>query len=349
MKRELFSFLLMLVMILPTGYYIAGRQVYDAVAATNTDCWGNFDQNTPESFAPLRHEIAITNATDTENITTDIMENISQYWWPGHQSTFIEVPDEDLSLSAWYYVSNASAPWVIFVHGIRGCKAGGSILLPAGMLINSGFNVMTFDMRDHGQSSIEDNRVSAGQKEWRDVIAVHDWLIENEGAKVGQIGLFGTSMGAGAAAITFSLEPRIQSVWLDSGFSDMGLIIEEELAYQGLPAFLSGAGIFAGKIATGEDLVQHSPLLAASEIGDRHMYVVHGKQDPRVMVHHGEKMCELAKENAIEGNVECWIKDSIIRYDVGEGLESDQHVSLMLSDTDEYESRLISFFESSLY
>ena len=208
---------------------------------------------------------------------------------------------------------------------------------------------MTFDLRDHGQSSIEDDRVSAGQKEWRDVVAVHDWLIENEGAEVGRIGLFGTSMGAGTAAITFSLEERIQSVWLDSGFSDMGLIIEEELAYQGLPTFLSGAGVFAGKIATGEDLVQYSPLTAASDIGLRHMYVVHGNQDPRVKVHHGERMCELAKINAIEGNVECWITDSVIRYDVGEGMEADQHVSLMLSDTDEYESRLISFFNSSLY
>ena len=349
MKRELFPFLLMLVMIMPTGYYLAGKQVYDSVAATNTDCWGNFDQNTPEMFSPLRHKVPLVNATNTENITADIMENISQYWWPGHQSAFIEVPNEDLSLSAWYYVSNSSAPWVIFVHGIRGCKAGGSILLPAGMLINSGFNVMTFDLRDHGQSSIEDDRVSAGQKEWRDVVAVHDWLIENEGAEVGRIGLFGTSMGAGTAAITFSLEERIQSVWLDSGFSDMGLIIEEELAYQGLPTFLSGAGVFAGKIATGEDLVQYSPLTAASDIGLRHMYVVHGNQDPRVKVHHGERMCELAQTNAIEGNAECWIIDSTIRYDVGEGMEADQHVSLMLSDTDEYESRLISFFNSSLY
>ena len=49
LKRELFPFLLMLFVLLPTGYYFAGSMVYNEVAKTNTDCWGNFDQNTPIS------------------------------------------------------------------------------------------------------------------------------------------------------------------------------------------------------------------------------------------------------------------------------------------------------------
>ena len=42
----------------------------------------------------------------------------------------------------------------------------GNILMPAGMLANAGFNVVVFDLRDHGESSIEDDSVSAGQDEW---------------------------------------------------------------------------------------------------------------------------------------------------------------------------------------
>ena len=56
LTREFFPFLLMLIVLLPTGYFLAGSIVYNDVASTNTDCWGNFDQNTPEQFPPLRNE-----------------------------------------------------------------------------------------------------------------------------------------------------------------------------------------------------------------------------------------------------------------------------------------------------
>jgi dipeptidyl aminopeptidase/acylaminoacyl peptidase len=338
----------MIILIMPYGYYFAGKQVYDTVAHTNTDCWGNFDQNTPEQFAPLRNEVPLNESTNSENITSNIMEGLSEYWWPGYENATIEVEDEDLFLSAWYLRQNDSMPWVIFVHGIRGCKSGGELMISSGMLANAGFNVISFDLRDHGESSIDDNRVSGGQDEWKDVVAVFDWLIDEQDAKPDQIGLFGTSMGAGTVAIAFSLDDRMQSVWLDSGYSDMGKIVVEELEFQGLPTFLGPAGIFAGKISAGQNLVEYYPLEAASEIGDRHMYVVHGNQDKRVRLHHGEEMCEIALEKGKEGNVECWFEDSVIRYDVGKGMDSDEHVSLMLTHTEDYDNRLVEFFTRSL-
>ena len=347
-KKELLPFFLMLILIMPYGYYFAGKQVYDTVAHTNTDCWGNFDQNTPEQFAPLRNEVPLNESTNSENITSNIMEGLSEYWWPGYENATIEVEDEDLFLSAWYLRQNDSMPWVIFVHGIRGCKSGGELMISSGMLANAGFNVISFDLRDHGESSIDDNRVSGGQDEWKDVVAVFDWLIDEQDAEPDEIGLFGTSMGAGTVAIAFSLDDRMQSVWLDSGYSDMGKIVVEELEFQGLPTFLGPAGIFAGKISAGQNLVEYYPVEAASEIGDRHMYVVHGNQDKRVRLHHGEEMCEIALENGKEGNVECWFEDSVIRYDVGKGMDSDEHVSLMLTHTEDYDNRLVEFFTRSL-
>ena len=107
-------------------------------------------------------------------------------------------------------------------------------------------------------------------------------------------------------------------------------------------------GIFAGKIIAGQNLIEHFPIDAATEIGDRHMYVVHGNQDQRVRVHHGEQMCDEALENGNESNISCWFKDSIIRYDVGEGMENDAHQTIMLTDTDEYETRIVDFFTQSL-
>ena len=78
------------------------------------------------------------------------------------------------------------------------------------------------------------------------------------------------------------------------------------------------------------------------------MYVVHGNQDKRVRVHHGEKMCDEALEHGDEDKVECWFKDSVVRFDVGRGMESDEHHTMMFTDTDEYETRLVGFFTKSL-
>ena len=357
-KREIFPFLLMLFGLLPTGYYLAGSIVYNGVAFTNTDCWGNFDQNTPEQFAPLRNEVPLNESENSENISSNIMTGLSQYWWPSFQHATIEVEGEDIYLSAWYYNQSETAPWIIFTHGIRGCKSGGQLLIPSGMLLNAGFNVIVFDLRDHGESSIDDNRVSGGQDEWKDVVAVFDWLIEEKKASPDKIGLFGTSMGAGTTAIAFSMDVRMQAIWLDSGYADMGDIVVEELEFQGYPTFLGPAGIFAGKTwlpywitsekGTGQNLVEYYPLDAASEIGDRHMYVAHGNQDKRVRLHHGEEMCEVALDHGLEENIDCWFEDSVIRFDVGEGMDSDEHVTLVLTHTDEYEMRLVEFFTESL-
>ncbi len=347
-KNELLPFILMIFVLMPVGYYFAGSIVYNGVAYTNTDCWGNFDQNTPTQFAPLRGEVPLNESENSENISSEIMTGLSDYWWDGYENATIENEDEDIFLSAWFLKQNESMPWIIFVHGIRGCKSDGAMLIPSGMMAKAGFNVIVFDLRDHGESSIDDNRVSGGQDEWADVVTVFDWLIDEQGAEPDKIGLFGNSMGAGTIAIAFTLDERMQAVWLDSGYSDMGDIVVEELEFQGYPTFLGGAGIFAGKIIANQNLIEYYPLDAGTEIGDRHMYVVHGNQDKRVRLHHGEKMCNEALQYGDEDNIECWFKDSVIRYDVGDGMESDEHVTLMLTDTLEYESNIVNFFTTSL-
>ena len=338
----------MIFVLMPVGYYFAGSIVYNGVAYTNTDCWGNFDQNTPTQFAPLRGEVPLNESENSENISSEIMTGLSDYWWDGYENATIENKDEDIFLSAWFLKQNESMPWIIFVHGIRGCKSDGALLIPSGMMAKAGFNVVVFDLRDHGESSIDDNRVSGGQDEWADVVTVFDWLIDEQGAEPDKIGLFGNSMGAGTVAIAFTLDERMQAVWLDSGYSDMGDIVVEELEFQGYPTFLGSAGIFAGKIIANQNLIEYYPLDAGTEIGDRHMYVAHGNQDKRVRPHHGEKMCNEALQNGNQNNIECWFKDSVIRYDVGDGMESDEHVTLMLTDTLEYESNIVNFFTTSL-
>ena len=50
------------------------------------------------------------------------------------------------------------------------------VLTAAGMLNKQGFNILALDMRDHGDSTIEDGRHAAGTEEYQDVLGGFDWL-----------------------------------------------------------------------------------------------------------------------------------------------------------------------------
>ena len=66
------------------------------------------------------------------------------------------------------------------------------------------------------------------------------------------------------------------------------------------------------------------------------------------MVHHGEEMCDKALQHGDEAKIDCWFEDSAIRFDVGRGMEVDEHHVMMLTHTSEYEQRLVDFFTKSL-
>jgi dipeptidyl aminopeptidase/acylaminoacyl peptidase len=222
-------------------------------------------------------------------------------------------------------------------------------LIPAAFLHQADFNVVLFDLRDHGDSTVEDGLVSAGQREWRDVVAVWSWLQEEKGAEPQSIGLYGVSLGAGTAAIAFDQEKDIEAVFLESTFSSMDKIIKEELAFGGFPAFLKDAAVFAGKVSSGDNLVKYEPLSAAENIGNRSMFITQSEEDYRIKLHHSKSMCETAEANvAVDGHVECWFASSSIAHnDDGEaGILS--HVTLMLTQPDAYRDHLVDFFETSL-
>ena len=72
-------------------------------------------------------------------------------------------------------------------------------------------------------------------------------------------------------------------------------------------------------------------------------------EDVRINIHHGESMCEAAREGVNEdGQVECWFASSGVAHNDGdrEGILS--HITLMLTQPDEYRNRLVSFFEASI-
>ena len=106
----------------------------------------------------------------------------SEYFVQDYETVLINTND-DVVLSGWWMETDKNAPTIIGLHGVTSGKHSPDVLLVGGMLVSEGFNYLTFDFRDHGESTCEDGVHSAGQKEIYDVKAAIDWLI-NENQEV---------------------------------------------------------------------------------------------------------------------------------------------------------------------
>ena len=219
-------------------------------------------------------------------------------------------------------------------HGLRASKYDSDILLVAAILNQAGFNTLLFDQRDHGMSTIEDGYISVGTKEYRDLIASVDWLVNEQLIEPDRIGVYGLSMGAGTAAIAFGLDERIKAVILDSGYSDLNQIVKEELQREGFPSWLSNGAIWAAYLFGNETLLEPSPQLAFVNHKGRPIFAMHGTADTRVLPHNTSEMKVFA--NQYGANLTIWMAQNAI------------HSGIKFMYFDEFSKRMIDFFKKNL-
>ncbi len=166
------------------------------------------------------------------------------------------------------------------------------------------------------------------------MLGAWDWLIAQKGFSADQIGLYGESLGAGTTLIAFGEEPRVAATFVDSPYSDLKQIIDEELARNSYPTFLADGSLLVARVISGDDLLAHSPQQAIRNDAGRPIYMVHGTGDQRIDVHHTRQLAELAAQTG--ANVTVWIPDGV------------RHVAAEFDFPGEYEQRLVAFFTQSL-
>ena len=308
-----------MVLIVLTLYMTVGYFVYDKLSKV-TAGGGENSENTPATFV---------NTVDEWSSF-----NVSPYFMPDFETVRFPSRQSGLTLTGWFVANKPDAPAVILTHGLNGCKCSPRILTIAGMLHRNGFNVLMYDMRDHGESDIEDGRAAVGNEEYQDLLGAWDWLINEKQFTPSRIGVFGESLGAGTTLIAFGQEPRLAAAFVDSPYSNLRQIIDEELTRNHYPLFLAPGGIFMAKLIADDDLLAFSPRDAITNDAGRPIYIVHGTGDTRIDVHHTRQLAELAQQNG--ANVTVWIPE-----DVG-------HVEAVFASPVEYEQRLVTFFQESL-
>jgi dipeptidyl aminopeptidase/acylaminoacyl peptidase len=307
---------IVLALVAGTAYFVGGYVVYDKLTKVATHCGGDYAGNTPAAFT-----------------TPDL--DTTPYLMPSYEDvSFSSRGDSGVAISGWWVPgASAGSPTVIVVHGLGRCKRSPTVLLPAGMLHRHGYNVLLIDLRNEGESTVTNGRYAGGVVEYKDALGAWDWLQQIKGISPGRIGMIGTSLGAATALIAMGQEQGVAAVWEDSGYGDINVAISDELARNGYPTILAGAGIIVARL-NGIDLTGLSPLDTAARLNGRSIAIIHGTADTRLPVKHAYALKKAIEDHG--GQPYVWIVDGV------------DHTRAVYEQPAEYERRLVEFFGSAL-
>jgi fermentation-respiration switch protein FrsA (DUF1100 family) len=136
----------------------------------------------------------------------------------------VEISGQDgVILKGWLVAQKAarkSRGTIFYLHGVGDCKTDG--VAHARLFFKHGYNVLLYDSRAHGESG--GVFCTYGYHEKHDISAAISFLQRKKALKVGQIGIFGTSMGAAVAIQAAAIDKRIKAVVAEACFTDLRTI-----------------------------------------------------------------------------------------------------------------------------
>ncbi len=146
-------------------------------------------------------------------------------------------------------------------------------------LVEAGYSVLMYDMRNHGDSEQTD-WVSWGIEERKDVLAAVKFVSEHPVYKDASIGLLSICMGQGASVFAFGMEEEMHRIEnLKTMISVQPLTYDYFVEAMGLPKFLINAGNQYNKEKRNTDLTGDSFLPYAKDVSVPTL-VIQNENDP---------------------------------------------------------------------
>lgn len=174
---------------------------------------------------------------------------------------------------------------VVYLHGNCSSRLEAFYVLPS--LLSRGLSVFCLDLAGSGKSGGE--YISLGHHEEKDVEVALEHLRNTRSATA--IGLWGRSMGAGAAVLRAAEDDQLAACVLDSPFSDLRLVVEEYLGGMNLhiPDFVLSMCLrqVRGEIQAraGFDPYELAPILKAPAARCPALFAV-ASDDAFILPHH---------------------------------------------------------------
>ena len=183
---------------------------------------------------------------------------------------------------------NDVMPCVIYLHANSSSRVEGINMKE--YLLKNNINICTFDFEGSGQSDGE--YISLGYHEKYQVKDIVDFVEKYPG--VGEIGLWGRSMGASTALIYASMDKRIKAIVVDSPFSDFRKLAKETcLAFLHIPGFLiEGAISVIGKSVYKKNKMKINDIKAINAVNKCYApaMFIHARDDNMVNFQHSKDL-----------------------------------------------------------
>ena len=129
-----------------------------------------------------------------------------------------------IKLSSWFVKAEAPVRGtVIYLHGVADCKMDG--IRFAKLLHEHHYNVFLYDSRRHGLS--DGSYCTYGFHEKHDVSKIIDYLESRKDITLGNVALFGTSMGAAVGIQASAIDKRIKGVIAENSFATLRTIFDD--------------------------------------------------------------------------------------------------------------------------
>ncbi|EOA06977.1 Hypothetical protein, putative alpha/beta hydrolase [Mycoplasma yeatsii 13926] len=238
--------------------------------------------------------------------------------------------------------SKQSDKWVVGVHGYNSNRV--EVLYLLWHYRQLGYNIITFDFRNHG---VSDGKVTTwGYQEKGDLITIINWLIQKY--NVSTLGLVGTSMGAFTINYFLLTEPvlikKANIKWAISDSSYMSVKhLLKKMVTNNAPRFLQGLGndILKDilKVYKQEYQVNLSDLNFRELIQTSNKYIpvlyFHNRYDKVTNYLDSVRMCK------IKNNIEQANENKVIIYDQGV-----HHTKSIIEFENDYIARSLKFVRS---
>jgi len=228
-------------------------------------------------------------------------------------------------LRGWLIPGRKGAGAVVLMHGFRGDRR--QMLARASFLSEAGYGVLLFDFQAHGESP--GKQITIGYLESRDAQDAVEFMKKNNyGEKLGVIGL---SMG-GAAAILASPALEVDAMVLEAVYPDIEQAVANRVERY-LGAWARGLGrllIMQLPLRAGIEKEALRPIDRVGAIKSPKLFIV-GANDRHTKLDESREFFAAASEPK-----ELWV------------VEAAAHVDMHQMVKEEYERRILDFFEERL-
>jgi uncharacterized protein len=233
------------------------------------------------------------------------------------------VSADGVHFGAWFFRQPGSAQVVVVSPGHKGQRQ--AVLGICIGLWRKGFNVVAYSYR--GMPGSDRRRVTMGIDEVNELQAAISFA--RNSVKGARIGLLGYSMGAVVSILGGAGEPSIEAFVLDSPFSDLRLLLEENLGrLLHLPAWplVALTGLYF-QLRSGHRLSESSPINMLGALEPRPLFFIHGGADATTGVHHSRLL-----HDRYRGPREIWV------------VQGAPHTGAYFADRELYVERVAAFF-----